>query len=356
MCSQERPLCLNRPLNKEPIQFECDGTTEYTPIKELNKLLDYAKDENNMKPDVRSQGITKQCYKFDLAWLTVIQDIIRRFGIIKQSKFENDKINEQMTTEMIDKINNARENINLIELFENILMVGREKWKSVINLEENEEENEEENAEEKWKNAEQQCDDNKIDADCLAITIINEYQKLLKSDAFIEFCKKFKTRKFTPEEIKKVTAVLSNATNIEKEEVLGPIESLFTLTLPIMNSSGDLTNSLEEISVHDIKTKFKNIEELFKNENEKNGGKKKSKKKKSKKGKSKKGKSKKGKSKRKQSGGLRWNRTAAELFVNVLDFIIVWGTGGIVGILQLFFRKKHAKLRNSAINYLTGDK
>lgn len=286
MCTKERPLCLNRPHNKGIIQFECDGTTEYTPINELTKLLNYAEDNTGnftpeARPNIQTNINVNDCYQFDLAWFVVIEDIKRRYGILEKSNFDETKITEDIGEIINQQV--EKNPIDLLNIFEKIVAVGKKRWEISNN---------------------QNCGNDAKDPDCLAHTIITEYQNLITDKAFINFCEKMKTMSVTPDDL----TTLSNATPSEKINIIGPLKKMFTFTLPIMNSVGDLTNSLEETNVSEIKATFATILKLFKDAQSVSGGTKKKSRRRKKKSKKNKAKKKKLRSKKyrlsKSKGGL----------------------------------------------------
>lgn len=296
-CSLERPLCLNRPRNKGPIETNCDDT-DYIPIVQLTKLLDYAEENPDavIEPRPKNPNKNNDCYKFDLAWFTVIEDIKRRFEevINPTDKPQATPITQE---EMLRQMNETASKIpiDLEALFKQIVEVGKKRWVDP-------------------NKSMPLCATIATDGDCLANTIIDQYTALIGNEDFKQFSEMLKgTQPITTEDIDEFAKTSPD----EKIKMLGLIEKLFTFTLPIMNPAGDLTNSLNSLNVKtvdQINKAFVEILELFKPAPQtSNGGKKK--KSRRRKNKSKKKKSKKNRlktkkyrfSKKKRGGGLLKN-------------------------------------------------
>lgn len=133
-CTKEMPLCFNKPIGKKPIIKTCYGET-YTPLKMLKFMLSDASKIPNKKP-VKNCGNLCSCKEYDLAWFTLISDIVIRLEkiIINLNNTNKDELTKNIRG-IFRKNNNA---LNLSSILQKIKEVGKKKWeiKNINNIKE----------------------------------------------------------------------------------------------------------------------------------------------------------------------------------------------------------------------------
>ena len=281
----EKSICLNRPIGKgKLIEKDCLNK-DYTPADGLNQMLAYLRDK---KPNPKNSTIeTANCYTPDLGWFVVIQDIINQLDVEidnkkepklkgtlestvldKNDPIENDQVIQELfekklqeleeetkeMNEVLDKINPPK--INLIELFEQIIIYGREKW----NIDESEfkEKCETENCTYLTKHSK--------DKDlCIGFLILRFFQDLIVLPGFIVFSECILDREKIPN--LNIQTNESTDAKFNQADALNTIKKVFKMALFIMNPINDLSNFYNGMDTTNvfktIQTEFKLIESLF---------------------------------------------------------------------------------------------
>jgi hypothetical protein len=276
----EKSICLNRPIGKgKLIEKDCLNK-DYTPADGLNQMLAYLRDK---KPNPKNSTIlTANCYTPDLGWFVVIQDIINQLDVEIDNKKEpeligtpestvsdeNDPIIQEILknkleeleketkkmNEVLDKINPPK--INLIELFEQIIIYGREKW----NIDE---------SEFKEKCETENCTyltAHSGDKDlCIGFLILRFFQDLIILPGFIVFSECILNREKIPN--LNIQTNESTDAKFNEADALNTIKKVFKMALFIMNPINDLSNFYNGMDTTNvfktIQTEFKLIESLF---------------------------------------------------------------------------------------------
>lgn len=121
LCSTNKPICLykNNKTNQHIMTKNCNDSKPYVPIERIKSFLDTININN---PEKAVAGAN--CYTDEVAWLAIMSDVERRI----------DEINEGLSLERLTKVaksvdpDTLRPNIDLKEIFTEILAVAKNKW------------------------------------------------------------------------------------------------------------------------------------------------------------------------------------------------------------------------------------
>jgi hypothetical protein len=270
LCKAPRQICLNRDRTQNNKLLNTCNNEPFIPIDALEKLLKYANEKETATDEITTDNNSQNCYNFDLAWKIVITDIADKIDVMKENGFEEAMNKPEIIEKLKQKLKEIPQSelktpLNLQELFNKIIEVGRLRWDNPIS-----------------------CNDN-TNVDCVAAAILDNLAALVESSSF----------KLLSDDIKNITENPNELTvDLEEEEeeesslpeggapptdnttILDEIKSLFKYTISIMNLKGDLTNTIpkEERTVEFIKAKFQKLNEIVKKAYPVAGGKRKTRK------------------------------------------------------------------------------
>ena len=130
-CPNTHPYCFRVPIGgKKPITKDCEGKP-YSSEKALESLFRDGKTVNtspNQPKNLCGEGdITCSCKQFDLAWLTIINDINKKLDLLKEIITSSDEINVGVIVDSISKQKNPI-NFRLGKFLKQVVEIWKVRW------------------------------------------------------------------------------------------------------------------------------------------------------------------------------------------------------------------------------------